>query len=175
AQICEQKLGDPALTNVLLGGIGEVESAAPSFAMWELSRLDAGTPELDAAFARFLDEFGSRGPNEWEGSSETWGTQPELALAAIDCMRAADDGRSPRVHQDQLAREREAAMVLARSRLGAGARFQFDRALRSATLFSQARERSKTTVVRALHGARLVERELASRARDRGGPPDLTD
>ena len=175
AQICEQKLRDPTLTNRLLGGIGEVESAAPSFAMWELSRLDAGTPEFDTRFASFLEEFGSRGPNEWEGSSETWGTQPELALAAIDCMRTADDGRSPRVHQDQLAREREAAMVLARSRLGAGARFQFDRALRSATLFSQARERSKTTVVRALHGARLVERELASRARDRGGPPDLTD
>jgi pyruvate,water dikinase len=175
AQICEQKLGDPALTNVLLGGIGEVESAAPSFAMWELSRLDAGSADFDAGFARFLEEFGSRGPNEWEGSSETWGTQPELALAAIDCMRAADDSRSPTLHNQQLAREREAAIAPARSRLGGTARFQFDRALRSATLFSQARERSKTTVVRALHGARLLQRELAGRGRERGGPPELTD
>jgi rifampicin phosphotransferase len=175
AQICEQKLGDPALTNRLLGGIGGVESATPSFALWDLSRLDADGAAFEAGFARFLEEFGSRGPNEWEGSSETWGTQPELALAAIDCMRAADDSHSPQAHHDELVREREAALAPARSRLGGAARFQFDRALRSATLFSQARERTKTTVVRALHGARMAQRELARRARDRGGPPDLTD
>src|SRR5205085_7111557 len=35
--------------------------------------------------------------------------------------------------------------------------------------------RTKTTVVRALHSIRLVQREVASRARDRGGPPELGD
>jgi pyruvate,water dikinase len=52
---------------------------------------------------------------------------------------------------------------------------QFDRALRSAQLFSQGRERSKTTVIRAIHGMRLAELELARRARDRGGPDELAD
>src|SRR5437773_6801988 len=114
AQICEGKLGDPSLANKLLAGIGSVESAAPSAAMWRLGRQAAADPAVadvfDAglegiverlaaepaaeafrqAFAVFVDEFGSRGPNEWEGSSPTWGTAPRLALAAIDRMRLAD-------------------------------------------------------------------------------------
>src|SRR5438270_6108043 len=129
AQICDQKLGDASLPNRLLAGIGAVESAAPSFAMWELSRLPEGSPEFDAGFAGFLDEYGCRGPNEWEGSSETWGTKPELALAAIACMRHATDDNSPHVHQDRLVVERMQVTAEARSRLGRVTRFQFDRAL----------------------------------------------
>ncbi|MBV8980649.1 MAG: phosphoenolpyruvate-utilizing protein [Acidimicrobiia bacterium] len=175
AQICEQKLGDVSLPNKLLAGIGEVESAAPSFAMWDLSRLPEGSPQFDDAFVQFLDEFGCRGPNEWEGSSETWGTKPELALAAIACMRGASDNNSPRAQQDRLVVEREQAVANARTRLGRATRFQFDKALRASTVLSQGRERSKTTVVKALHGNRLVQRELARRARERGGPEDLAD
>ena len=174
-QICDQKLGDASLPNKLLAGIGDVESAAPSFAMWELSRFDEGSAEFDAGFARFLEDFGCRGPNEWEGSSETWETKPELALAAIACMRGAADENAPANHQAALVRERERATESARSRLGRGARFQFDRALRAAAVLSQGRERSKTTVVKAIHGNRLVQRELARRARERGGPDQLTD
>ena len=175
AQICDQKLGDVSLPNKLLAGIGEVESAAPSFAMWDLSRLPEGSSQFDDAFVRFLDEFGCRGPNEWEGSSETWGTKPELALAAIACMRNTADANSPRRQQDRLVVERERAVADARSRLGRATRFQFDKALRASTALSQGRERSKTTVVRALHGNRLVQRELARRARERGGPEELAD
>src|SRR4051812_7210435 len=117
AQVCESKLGDATLPNRLLAGLGSVESAAPSWAMWRLGRMAAGDPALAAlfdegldgldkrievhpaaaafrnAFAAFVDEFGSRGPNEWEGSSPTWGTVPRLALAAIDRMRVADPDR----------------------------------------------------------------------------------
>ncbi|MCU1448722.1 MAG: hypothetical protein JWP02_892, partial [Acidimicrobiales bacterium] len=174
-QICDQKLGDASLPNRLLAGIGAVESAAPSFAMWELSRLAAGSPEFETAFGRFLDDFGSRGPNEWEGSSETWGTKPALALAAIDCMRHAGDANSPHSQQKRLVGEREDATDDARRRLGRAARFQFERALRASAVLSQGRERSKTTIVRALHGIRLVQRELARRGRDRGGPEALSD
>jgi phosphohistidine swiveling domain-containing protein len=175
AQICDQKLGDASLPNKLLAGIGEVESAAPSFSMWDLSRLAEGSAEFDTAFVRFLDEFGCRGPNEWEGSSETWGTKPELALAAIACMRDAADGNSPRAQQDKLMVERERAVADARTRLSRATRFQFDKALRASAVLSQGRERSKTTVVKALHANRLVQRELARRARERGGPEQLAD
>src|SRR5438270_860095 len=82
---------------------GEVESAAPSFAMWDLSRLPEGSTQFDDAFVTFLDKFGCRGPNEWEGSSETWETKPQLALAAIACMRNATDDSSPRNQQHRLA------------------------------------------------------------------------
>ncbi|HWW53139.1 MAG TPA: PEP-utilizing enzyme [Acidimicrobiales bacterium] len=198
-QICEGKLGDPTLTNKLLSGLGSVESAAPSTAMWELGRTVAADPILtklfddgseglaerlkgepaadrfNARFSSFLDEFGSRGPNEWEFGSPTWGVKPGLALAAIDRMRGADASHEPRLQHDRLERERLAATTDARARLKGSARMQFGLALRSAQLFSQGRERSKTTVIRGTHGARLRLLELARRCRERGGPSDLRD
>src|SRR4029077_3452765 len=96
----------------------------------------------------FPHAFGPRGPNEWEGSSPTWGTKPELALAAIDRMRHADESHDPAQQQARLEAERHAATAAARARLKGITRMQFDRALRSAQLFSQGRERSKTTVIR---------------------------
>jgi len=199
AQVCESKLDDPTLPNRLLAGLGSVESAAPSWAMWRLGRMAAGDPAVAAlfetgledfesrmdaepkaaafrhAFAAFLDEFGSRGPNEWEGSSPTWGTAPRLALAAVDRMRLADAERDPQLQQTRLERERTQATAEARAKLKGAGRWQFDRALRSAQVFSQGRERSKTTIIRAIHGLRLGQLELARRARDRGGPDDLAD
>jgi pyruvate,water dikinase len=188
------KLGDPGLLVRLLGGIGDVESAAPATALWRLGRRVAADAELDAAFdaglaglddrlpaafasevAAFQAEFGSRGPNEWEGSSPTWGTDAQLVLAAVDALRRADEDHDPEQQRTRLAADREAATVDARRRLGAGARRQFDIALRSAALFSQARERSKTTVIAALHSHRLALLELARRTRDRGGPDGLAD
>src|SRR5207237_617408 len=179
--------------------IGSVESAEPSWAMWQLGRMagedpavagvfDAGMHDIESrleaapaaaafrqTFLAFLDEFGSRGPNEWEGSSPTWGTAPRLALAAIDRMRLADASHDPLVQQERLQAERRAATATARARLSGLTRFQFDRALRSAQLFSQARERTKTTIIRAIHGLRLTQLELARRARERGGPDDLAE
>jgi rifampicin phosphotransferase len=175
AQICEGKLGDATLPNKLLAGIGSVESAAPSAAMWDLSRLAPDTDAYRDAFASFLAAFGSRGPNEWEGSSATWGTNPDLARAAIDRMRDADESHAPLAQQARLESERHDATAKARARLRGITRLQFDRALRSAQVFSQGRERSKTTIIKALHGVRLAQLELARRARERGGPDELAD
>jgi phosphohistidine swiveling domain-containing protein len=199
AQICEKKLGDPTLITALLAGIGSVESAEPSWAMWQLGRMAVGDPAVAAVFdagmddiesrleaepaaaafrqalVAFLDEFGSRGPNEWEGSSPTWATAPRLALAAIDRMRLADASHDPEVQQRRLSAERAAATAAARVRLSGLSRVQFDRAVRSTHLFSQGRERTKTTIIRAIHGLRVTQLELARRARDRGGPDDLAD
>ncbi len=175
AQICEGKLDDPTLPNKLLAGLGSVESAAPSAAMWDLSRLAPDSDQYKVGLAAFLDEFGSRGPNEWEGSSPTWGTDPSLAVIAIDRMRDADPSHAPRAQQERLEGERRTATADARKRLRGLTRLQFDRALRSAQVLSQGRERSKTTIIRALHGVRLAQRELARRAREAGGPDDLAD
>ena len=199
AQICERKLGDPTLITPILSGIGSVESAEPSWAMWRLGRMAADDPAVAAVFeagmddiesrldaepaaaafrqalAAFLDDFASRGPNEWEGSSPTWGTAPRLALAAIDRMRVADATHDPEIQQRRLKAEREVATGAARARLPALTRAQFDRAVRSTHLFSQGRERSKTTIIRAIHGLRLSQLELARRARERGGPDELAD
>ena len=56
-------VGRPDLIMPIIAGIGEVDSAEPSYAMWDLSRLDPASPEFAAAFEAFLYEYGSRGPN----------------------------------------------------------------------------------------------------------------
>ncbi len=183
----------------LLGGIGQVESAAPSAAMWKLAvaaqaddavrrTFDAGitglldrlTSEPAAAswleqFQLFIGEFGSRGPNEWDLGSDPWELRPQLALTAIDRMRAVDESHDPSRQASRLAAERETAIREVREALNPVDKRLFDKALRATTLLSQGRERSKTTIIRAIHEARKAQAVLASRAAQRGGPTDRSD
>lgn len=183
----------------LLGGIGDVESAAPSSAMWSLARSIDAQPAVKSAFDQgvsglmdrissepaaagwlrgfqtFIDDFGSRGPNEWDLGSDPWEFRPELALAAIDRMRAAGDDHDPAAQAARLAGERRAAIAEVRGALNPIDRKLFDKALRATTVLSQGRERSKTTVIRAIHTARKAHRTLALRAAERGGPADPVD
>ena len=59
-------VGRPDLIMPLIAGVGQVDSAEPSYAMWELSRLDPTSDEFASGFEQFRLDFGSRGPNEWE-------------------------------------------------------------------------------------------------------------
>ncbi len=163
------KAGKDDLLVSILGGIGDVESAAPAETMWELSRLDADDPGYNAKFDQFIARYGSRGPNEWDLGSDPWDFRPEMAHVAIDAMRPVADDRSPGAHQQQLVTEREAAVAEVRAELNRIDRFQFDKALAATMVFSQARERSKTTVIAAIHAVRCVQRELHERAVERGG------
>ena len=130
AQVCGA-IGEPSWAMRLMSGFGGVDSAAPSYAMWELSRavrasttltalFDAGTaglagrlvaatdPEVGAfaaQFAAFVAEFGSRGANEWDLIAEVWELTPDTALAAVDRMRGAPDSVAPLA--ETAARERE--------------------------------------------------------------------
>ena len=58
-------------------------------------------------------------------------------------------------------------MTEVRSELNRLDRFQFDKALASTIVFSQARERSKTTVIAAIHAVRRAQRALHERAVER--------
>lgn len=190
-RLCDDALDDPDLAMQLLAGIGEVESAAPAAALFTLGKLAAETPKVDAAFddglagleerlqglpeaadflaafESFLDEFGSRGPNEWEIACDTWGTDHSLPLALIDRMRGAADDHDPSAQRQRLAADRAKAVTDAREQMGFGRRKLFDRVLRSATMLSQARERSKTTVVRYIQVTRLAAIELGQRIAER--------
>lgn len=184
-------VGRPELTMTLVAGIGDVDSAAPSMAMWELGRIVAASPTLTAAFdegvdgllARIADEtafmdgfrallerFGSRGPNEWEMRSHTWGTKPELALSAIDRMRLAPDSASPIGHQSERHDEAEAAADEVRALLAGNeeALGQLEAGLRAARLFLAGRERTKTNCIRVVHEMRLACREVGRRLVDAG-------
>ena len=190
AAVCAA-VGRPEVVMTLVAGLGDVDSAAPSLAMWDLGRQVASSPSLTSAFdagvaglldrlradgskdARsFLDgfdallaRFGSRGPNEWELRSHTWGTKPELALAAIDRMRLSPDSAAPAGHQAQRAAEAEAAADEIRALVAADpeAAGQLEAGLRAARLFLAGRERSKTNCIRIVQEMRLALREVGRR------------
>lgn len=203
-QLCEQFVDDASVATRLMSGLGDVDSVAPSHAMWSLGRsiaasaslslvFDDGIPGVwdrlqDAAqdeaangveggeattfvnaFRSFLAEFGSRGPNEWDTAFDTWETDPELALALIDRMRLTDPSHAPGAQHERLLAERielEAEVV---SKLAGPKRRIFLRVLRSARLYMRGREQAKTTLVKAIHGARLRAQELDRRMTARSG------
>ncbi|MEM7322715.1 MAG: PEP-utilizing enzyme, partial [Actinomycetota bacterium] len=193
SNLCEQQLDDPNLTVTLLAGLGDVDSAAPSEMLWDLGRLansnaavtaqfDQGvdgllerltaTPEaapFNAEFERFIERFGSRGPNEWDTAFDTWETNPTLALTLVDRMRGAEDDHDPRRQQARLAAEAKAAERDALAKISRPVRGMFRRVLAAAKLYSRSRERTKTTVIRAIHGARLQSMELDRRLVERSG------
>lgn len=186
-----QAVGDPGLAMRLLAGLGGVDSAAPSWAMWKLGRLAAESKELSAAFDagvadllgrlqatdspevaafltsldQFLYEFGSRGPNEWEMRSPTWETNPQLALTAIDRMRLSPPDAAPQGHQDALVQDREELTAKVAEMLAGDpdTQGQFLAAMRSAAVFLPARERSKTNIVRLVNECRVMMHEFGRR------------
>ncbi|WP_116997201.1 PEP-utilizing enzyme [Desertimonas flava] len=184
-------IGDPTIPMKLVAGIGDVDSAEPGYVLWDLSRRVRESPVLTAAFdegvdgllerlagsddaaagdflehfGQFIGEYGSRGPNEWEISSETWETRPEIVLAALDRIRFQDDGESPRARHARLAAEREATAAEVRAKvspLGEELAGQFEAALVAAHQLA-ARERTKTNIIRVVHEGRMVFRELGRR------------
>jgi rifampicin phosphotransferase len=202
-QICTA-IGQPTWAMRLMTGFGGVDSAAPAYGMWQLSRtarasksisalFDSGVPGLyekakadtdpdvsafAASFDAFLSEFGSRGANEWDLISAVWELEPASALAAIDRMRHAEDTASPLA--ENAAREAErhdleskvrAALEGNDESLGA-----FDIAIASSRAFIPGRERSKTTIIRVLHEARMAAKELGRRLTESGrldAPDDI--
>jgi pyruvate,water dikinase len=183
-------LGEPGLENRLTAGLGTVESAEPAQHLWRLGRLVAGSDPLTHAFddgvadldarlrsmehgdaTAFLDEFdafraahGSRGPNEWELASPTWGSEPAIALAMIERLRHAPEDRDPAVVGRRLAAERERLIADTRRRLPRLRRPLFDRAVRAAMAYAPMREATKAAYVRALEPARSALAELAHRS-----------
>jgi len=185
-------VGKPEAAMRLISGFGGVDSAAPSYAMWDLSRkvrasqaltslFESGysglTERLKASndsdvlafklafFDDFLAEFGSRGPNEWDILSDTWETNPDLALAAIDRMRLAPDSASPKDSNTNREGERKAAEadVLAALAGDAETSATFSAALKSAQTFVPGRERSKTNIIRVIEETRMAIWEIGRR------------
>ncbi len=187
-------VGRPEAAMRILAGIGGVDSAAPSLALWDLSRIvraepevaglfDGGTDGLEdrlranpgaarfvSEFEAFLREFGSRGPNEWDIHADTWETTPALPLAFVELMRRQEDDESPRLAAAEREAEREklAEEIAAAVSGDAEAHGQFLAAVASANTFVPGRERSKTNIVRVIQETRMAVWELGRRAVERG-------
>jgi len=178
---------DPTLAIRLLGHAGDVDSALPSFALWELSRVvraDAGLtaafdkgeeglldrlrkehPDFAARFDRFVHEFGYRGPSEWDIGVHTWETQPELPLSLIGRLRLLDDDASPGLRSEERAADTAAALQQALKIVGSNeeAVQTLHLAIASARRFAAWRERGKTNAVKVLHEVRAPLFELGRR------------
>lgn len=192
--ICAEALGDPALTYDLLSGLGDIASAAPSFHLWKVGRIVASAPELMAAFDagvaglldripagengdRFTEAFDAviamypfRGPDEYNTSAPTWGTCPELALAAIDRMRLVGDSESPVAKHTALVEQRAKRTEEVLHNLADTPELaeQMTSAIKAAKAFVAAREAGRINLVMPMHEGRLALRELGSRMVARG-------
>jgi pyruvate,water dikinase len=192
--VCEA-LGDPTLSIRLLAGI-EVDSGAPSHAMWDLGRLAAASDEVAAAFdagpdqvldilrasdsaeARdFLDRFdtflfehGARAQNEYDPYSTSWEVRPRIALAAIDLMRRSDESQAPGNRTSTSVAERDRIVAEIRAKVAGDPETAgtFEAALQSSQVFLSGRERAKTNVVTVINEMRVALREFGRRLVERG-------
>lgn len=200
-QICTA-VGRPEDALRAISGVGDVESAAPSMAMWEMGRRVAADAALSAEFDRgtegllqrleasgesgrqfleefgkFIDRFGARGPNEWEMRNHTWETRPQLALAAIDRMRLAPAEAAPEVRNKQMAAERERVVAEIAQMLAGDPQNQglFLAAARAAVVFQAGRERTKTNCIKLVQEARMAMHEVGRRVVAAGHCDEIND
>ena len=183
---------DPSLAIRLIGHAGDVDSALPSFALWDLSRVVRADAALSAAFDQgeegllerirkdhpgfatrfdmFVHEFGYRGPSEWDIGVHTWETQPELPLALIGRLRHLDDDASPALRREERSDDAAAALQQALKIVGGNeeAKQTLHLAIASARRFAAWRERGKTSAVKVLHEVRVPLFELGRRLTAKG-------
>jgi rifampicin phosphotransferase len=183
---------DPTLVVRLVGHTSDVDSALPSFALWDLSRTVREDPALTAAFDSglngllqrlrtehpdyadrfdaFVREFGYRGPSEWDIGVHSWETSPELPLALIDRLRCLADDASPSARREQPEAQAAAALAEALQMLGSNeeAVQTLHMAIASARRFAAWRERGKTNAVKLIHEVRAPLFELGRRLVERG-------
>ena len=189
-------VGEPALQLELISGLGDVDSASPSWGLWRLSReanalpeitalFDQGPeavlaaitdPQTDAArdyaasFAAFMRESGSRGPNEWDIHALSWEADPLQPLKLVNGIRRASDADSPQARHERLAARRAAAADRLRAALAGNdeALGTLEMALASTSLCVPARERTKATCVAVVNEVRMTVRELGRRGVEAG-------
>jgi rifampicin phosphotransferase len=201
-QLCAS-VGRPDMLLDLISGLGDVESASPSAGLWDLSRRVRASQELTALFDRgpaaveealaaegdlegfraafdaFLDEYGMRGPNEWDIRARSWDADPVQALAHVDSLRQSPDEGSPEARAARLsARRREVADELRALLAGDDeALGTLDIALRSAKDTIPLREQTKANSAVVINEVRLAVRELGRRGVAAGRlsePEDVT-
>ena len=196
-----EAISDPTMPMRVLAGLGDVDSAAPSFALWELSRLIRGDGELSAVFDEGVDglldrietldslnaqqfrddfdnfvyEYGSRGPNEWELSAHTWETDPSIPIRTLDQVRKQPDEKNPQNGADSASEDRQQVVEEVRAKLAELGNEElvgvFEGALVGANQMVF-RERAKTSLVRILHESRMAIRELGKRHTESGTVSD---
>jgi phosphohistidine swiveling domain-containing protein len=191
--------GDPSLVTDLMGAFGEVASAQYAQQMLGVAKIVRSSPTVSAAFDqgvggllerldghleaadfraafdRFVKDYGHRGPNDWEISSRTWENTPELALAAINCMRLAEHDLDPATRLGRVEQTRAKAVAVVVPHLKLMDRVNFKKAVKVMGFWFRGREATRDQAIRMHLPTRQVFFELARRASERGGWTDPRD
>ncbi|GAB2485792.1 PEP-utilizing enzyme [Jatrophihabitans fulvus] len=181
---------DPTLTVRVIGSAGDVDSALPSYALWDLSRevrgsealtaafdaagddtaglaetLHADHPEFAQRFDTFVHDYGYRGPSEWDPGMPSWETKPTLPLSMIGRLRHLPDEESPTLKRESRSADTAAALQEALAILGDNeeAVQTLHLGIASARRFGAWRERGKTNAVKLMHEVRMPLFELGRR------------
>lgn len=168
---------DPSLPGRLISGLGDIDSAPPAQAIWDLSRMDPDSDEFDAALAQFQLDHGARGPGEWDPANPSWEIDAGPVLVAIDAMRNATDDLAPAARHERAVADRVAAEGEARAALAGNeeALATLDLGLRMSRIFVATRERTKLSEMLAVHEVRLPMYELGHRMVAAGVVDDARD
>lgn len=189
-------VGKPELDTDIMGGLGDVDSAETSNALWALSRLvrtsevltrqfdqgthglldrlegetDDGSAEFVTRWTEFIEQHGAYGTNLWELRSPTFGTEPKMGLDMVDLLRGSEDAVASADRWAQFADRREEAAREVSALLIDNAEMlaQFQGAVNNAKRILPSRERAKGSAVKCVHEARLALRELGGRLVYRG-------
>ena len=162
----------------LLSGIGDVDSADIGRELWKLSRMIRSSSELSKlfdqgvsenlleqcsndfseAFAAFLYNHGSRGPNEWDIGAHTYETNPELALSMLNAMRQQDDSADPElaIHRNSEIRENLRTEFTEIFSGNEEASAMFAAGMQAGEVWLAARERQKSTIVKPIQELSLI-------------------
>ena len=176
----------------LVGPAGDVVSAAPSYALWDLSRIvrndaaltalfDAGIvgivpvlkdkhPDFHQKLQVFLREFGYRGPSEWDLGADSWETRPELPLGLVDRMRQLGDDQSPASRRGEATAAAEALVARIVDGLAGNdeALGTLRMGLDSARRFAGWRELGKSNCIKIINEARVALLEMGRRLTSEG-------
>jgi pyruvate,water dikinase len=182
-----EEAGHPSRTGELVAGSGAAVTE-PVRQLWRLAVRIGESGSLTRLFDRGIDtlveqlgtapgarllpgltpllaRYGHLGGREWELSSDTWGTEPRLALALLDALRRADPGQDPatRVRDQAASAGATAATVRHSLRTAPLARDRFDTALAALTHWLGVRQATRQAVSALHHRQRRAARELGRR------------
>ena len=187
-------LDDDAIVR-LTSGLGNVESAKPMEALWDLSRAIIAQPKLAEAFAglttveikqrfdappdgtwrraadgfaAFLGDFGFRSQSEWDLGVPRWREAPFFPLNALRNMVSAPQAKGPGEASLRAGAARREAEAHYRGLLPASKRAGYDRLLAKAQEFVRIREFTKASTIMAIGRGRDTMLEWGERFVDRG-------
>ncbi|HJM28267.1 MAG: PEP-utilizing enzyme [Acidimicrobiales bacterium] len=192
-----EAVGDMTVPMRCITGLGDVDSAAPSYFLWDLSRSVSTSEFLTTAFNQgvegllgriseagnsdaedfmsswneFIFNFGSRGPNEYEIFADSWETNPTIALALLDRIRLQADEENPTDRHAKIAQSRVETIGLVREKLSEIANEelsgQFEAALIAGNIMVF-QERTKTNFIRVINEIRVTFEELGKQSETSG-------